>query len=148
MEKLPNEIRNFILYPVIFIGHIFYDFGVGHWLFKIAGGIKEYPDGRWTQLGGIDWAFETPLYIPGSYTLSETNVATCAWEGGEWGLLLILIGSLITTISTGQIIQHILDKSVNKFGKYNWRLVAAILGWTFIPVPVTMTLTYSFTVLC
>jgi len=63
-NKISNSLRNIVFIPVLFIEHIFYELVVGHWLFGLAGGIREYPNGRWTELGGIDWAFETPLYVP------------------------------------------------------------------------------------
>ena len=145
MERIPVEIRNFILFPVIFIGHIFYEFGVGYWLFKLAGEIKESQYGDWIKIGGIDWAFETPIYITGSYYLSKANVGICAWEGEGWGVLFILIGSLLTALATSQIIQKKLDNKSNKFGKFKWRLIVALLGWIFIPLPERMTLIYTFT---
>jgi hypothetical protein len=146
--KISNQIRNLVLTPLLFIGHIFYDLGVGHWLFRLAGGIREYPNGRWTELGGIDWAFETPLYVPGSYLMAKHNIGPCMWDGGQWDLLLIIASTTLTAIATGQLIQKIINKDNNKFGKYYWRLIVVIFGWVFIPVPVEMTMAYEFTVLC
>ena len=146
--KISNLTRNSIFIPILIIGHIFYDLGIGHFLFKLAGGIRDYPDGRWTELGGIDWAFETPLYVPGSYLMAKSNIGPCMWEGGGWGLLLILCASVITAIATGQLIQKIINKEKNRFGKMYWRLIVVVLGWLFVPVPVEMTMTYEFTVLC
>ena len=57
---ISNLTRNFFLVPILFFVHIGYEVSMGHWLFKEAGGIKEYEDSRWTELGGIDWAYETP----------------------------------------------------------------------------------------
>ncbi len=146
--KISNQIKNIVLTPLLFIGHIFYDLGTGHWLFGLAGGIREYPNGRWTELGGIDWAFETPLYVSGSYLMAKSNIGPCMWEGGQWGLLLIIAATTLTAIVTGQLIQKAINKDSNKFGKYFWRLIVVLLGWVFIPVPVEMTMTYEFTVLC
>jgi len=146
--SLSNKIRNFVIIPLLFIGHLFYELIVGHWLFKLAGGIREYSDGRWTELGGIDWAFETALYIPGSYLMAKHNIGRCMWEGGQWDLLLILIATTLTAIATGQLIQKIVNRDKNKFGRFYWRLIIVLLGWVFILVPVKMTMTYEFTVLC
>lgn len=146
--NLNNQMRNLIVIPLLFIGHIFYDLGVGHLLFGLAGGIREYPNGRWTELGGIDWAFETPLYVPGSYIMAKSNIGPCMWDGGQWGLLLIIAATILTAIVTGQLIQKIINKDRNKFGKYYWQLIFVLLGWIFIPVPVDMTMAYEFTVLC
>ena len=145
---MTNQIRNVFLIPLLFIGHIFYDYGVGYWLFGLAGGIRHYPNGRWTELGGIDWAFETPLYVPGSYLMAKHNIAPCTWTGGQWDLLLIIFATTITAIATGQLIQKIINKDKDKFGKFYWRLIIIILGWVFIPVPVNMTMAYEWTVLC
>jgi hypothetical protein len=146
--NLSNQTRNFVIVPLLFIGHLFYELIAGHFLFRLAGGIRDYPDGRWTELGGIDWAFETPLYIPGSYLMAKHNVGPCMWEGGQWDLLLILLATTLTAIATGQLIQKIVNKGKNKFGRFYWRLIVILLGWVFIPVPVEMTMTYEFTVLC
>jgi hypothetical protein len=135
-----NRARNILLIPVLAIGHVFYDLGVGNWLFGIAGGIREYPNRRWTEFGGIDYAFETPLYVPGSYLMAANNVAPCAWKGGIWDLLLLVAATILTAIATGQLIQRIVNKDRNKLGKYNWRLIVIFLGWIFIPVPVDMTM--------
>lgn len=147
-QIITNPIRNYILFPVLLAGHFFYEVLIGHWLFELAGGIRHYPNGRWTELGGIDWAFEIPLFAPGSYFLTKSNIGPCMWDGSIWGLLLLGLASILVIISTGQLIQKIVNKDNNKFGKLYWRLVVVILGWIFIPVPVGMTLTYNFTVLC
>jgi hypothetical protein len=146
--KISNQTRNILLTPLLFIGHIFYDLGVGHWLFGLAGGIREYPNGSWTELGGIDWAFETPLYTPGSYLMAKSNIGPCMWDGSPWGLFLIIIATTLIAIFTGQLIQKIINKDNDKFGKFYWRLIIVLFGWIFIPVPVEMTMTYEFTVLC
>ena len=146
--KISNLVRNYILIPILFIGHIFYDLGLGNWLFQLVGGIRVSPNGGWTELGGIDWAFETPLYVPGSYLMAKSNIGPCMWKGGGWGLLLILFASLIIAIITGQLIQKIINKEENKLGRMYWRFIIFILGWLFIPVPIEMTMTYEFTVLC
>lgn len=146
--KMTNLIRNVVLIPLLFVGHIFYELGVGYWLFGIAGGIREYPNGRWTELGGIDWAFETPFYVPGSYLMAKSNIGPCMWNGEPWSLLLLIAATTLTAIVTGQLIQKVINKDINKFGKYYWRLIAVLLGWVFIPVPVEMTMAYEFTVLC
>ena len=147
-KKISNQTRKLVLTPLLFIGHIFYDLGLGHWLFGLAGGIKESPNGSWTELGGIDWAFETPLYVPGSYLMAKSNIGPCMWDGGSLGLLFILAATTITAIVTGQLIQKTINKDENKFGKYCWRVILVLLGWVFIPVPVEMTMAYEFTVLC
>ncbi len=147
-KKISKQTQNFVLIPILFVGHIFYDLGLGHWLFRLAGGIREYPNGRWTELGGINWAFETPFYVPGSYLMAKSNIGPCMWDGGAWGLILILFASVIIAFATGQLIRKIINKEENKFGEMYWRLVIVILGWIFIPVPVEMTMTYEFTVLC
>jgi hypothetical protein len=146
--KVTSVFRNAIIIPLLFIGHLFYELIVGHFLFKLAGGIREYPNGRWTELGGINWAFETPLYTPGSFLMAKSNIGPCMWDGSPWGLLLIVIATTLTAIFTGQLIQKIINKDNDKFGRYYWRLVIVLLGWVFIPVPVEMTMTYEFTVLC
>lgn len=146
--KIDNLMRNVIIIPLLFIGHIFYELVVGHWLFRLAGGIREYPDGRWTELGGINWAFETPLYVPGSYLMAKSNIGPCMWNGGTWDLLLLITATTLTAIVTGQLIQKIINKESDKYGRYYWRLVVVLLGWVFIPVPVEMTMAYEFTVLC
>lgn len=146
--KMTSTFRNIVIIPFLFIGHLAYELFVGHLLFKLAGGIREYPDGRWTELGGISWAFETPLYAPGSYLMAKSNIGPCMWDGSPWGLLLIIIATTLTAIVTGQLIFKAVNKDNDKFGKYYWRLFIVLLGWVFIPVPVEMTLTYEFTVLC
>ncbi len=145
--KISNLFRNLVLIPILFVGHIVYDLGIGYWLFKLAGGVRVNPDG-WTALGGIDWAFETPLYVPGSYIMAKSNIGPCMWEGGTWALPLIVCASLVVAVVTGQLLQKIVNREKNKFGKMYWRLIVILLGWLFIPVPVEMTLTYEFTVLC
>ncbi len=145
---MTNQIRDSVLNPLLFIGHIFYELGVGYWLFGLAGGIRNYPNGRWTELGGINWAFETPLYVPGSYLMAKSNIGPCMWKGNFWDLALLLAATTLTAIATGQLIQKIINKDKEKFGKYNWRLIVVLLGLFFIPVPVEMTMTYEFTVLC
>ena len=147
-QIISNPIRNFILFPILWVGHLFYTLGIGHWLFGLAGGITRYPDGRWTRLGGIDWAFEIPLFTPGSYFLTKSNIGPCMWDGSIWSLLFLGIASILIILATGQLIQKVVNKDSSKFGKFYWRLIVVILGWTFIPVPVEMTLTYNFTVLC
>jgi len=145
---MTSRFRDVVIIPLLFIGHLAYELFVGHLLFKLAGGIREYPDGRWTELGGISWAFETPLYVPGSYLMAKSNIGPCMWDGGPWDLFLILAATTITAIFTGQLIFKTVNKDSDKFGKYYWRLFIVLLGWVFIPVPVEMTLTYEFTVLC
>jgi hypothetical protein len=147
-KSISNLTRNIVLTPLLFVGHLFYELGIGHWLFGIAGGIREYPSGKWSELGGIDWAFETPLYMPGSYLLAKSNIGPCIWEGGYWGLLLLIVATTLTAILTGQLIQKAINRERNIVGKYYWRLIVVLLGWIFIPVPIELTLNYEFTVLC
>lgn len=146
--KMTSIFRDVVIIPLLFIGHLAYELFVGNFLFRLAGGIREYPDGRWTELGGISWAFETPLYAPGSYLMAKSNIGHCMWDGAPWGLLLILIATTLIAIFTGQLIYKAVNKDNDKFGKYYWRLLIVLLGWVFIPVPVEMTLIYEFTVLC
>jgi hypothetical protein len=77
--KISNLTRDIFLIPFLFIGHIFYDLGIGYWLFGLAGGITYHPEEPVfkTHLGSINWAFETPLYIPGSYLMAKSNVGPC-----------------------------------------------------------------------
>ena len=63
-------------------------------------------------------------------------------------MLLLIFATTLTAIATGQLIQKIINKEKNRFGKYYWRLIIIILGWVFIPVPVEMTMAYEWTVLC
>ncbi len=93
-----------VIIPLLFIGHLIYEIFVEHFLFRLPGGIKEYPDGSWKELGGISWAFETPLYAPGSYLMAKSNIGPCMWDGSPWGLLLIIIATTLTAIFTGQLI--------------------------------------------
>lgn len=148
--KISNFVRNAFLIPFIFVGHFFYEVGIGYWLFGLAGGITYHPEEPVfkTHLGSINWAFETPLYIPGSYLMAKHNVAPCTWTGGQWDILLLLIATTLTAIATGQLIQKIINKDKNKFGEFYWRLIIIILDWVFIPVPVKMTMAYEWTVLC
>ncbi len=122
---------------------------VGHYLFRIAGGITFHPEEPvfTTHFGGINWAFETPLYVPGSYLMSQSNVGPCMWEGTKFHLFLFLATTL-TALATAQVIQKIANKEQNKFGKFYWRFAIILAGWVFIPVPVEMTMAYQFTVLC
>lgn len=146
--KITNQIRNVFIIPLLLIGHIFYDLGIGYWLFGLAGGVTYHPEEPVfkTYLGGISWAFETPLYAPGSYLQAIHNVAPCTWTG-QWELLN-LAASILIAIATGQLLQKIINKDNDKFGKFYWRLIIFILGSIFIPVPVEMTMAYEFTVLC
>lgn len=145
---IENVPRNFLIIPVLFVAHIFYQIGVGYWLFELAGGVRESPNGGWTRLGGIDWAFGIPLSIPSNYLSTITNIGPCTWESGGWSLILMFGAWLLTAIATGQLIQKMVNREPRKFGKFYWRLLVVILGWVFVPVPVEMTMAYGFTVLC
>ena len=148
--KISNFIRNLFLIPFLFAGHVIYELGVGYWLFGLAGGITYHPEEPIfkTHLGGIEWAFETLMYAPGSYLLAKSNIGPCMWDGESLSLPLLIIATALTAIATAQAIQKTINKDKNKFGKFYWRLIVMILGWVFIPLPVEMTLTYEFTVLC
>lgn len=63
MEK-KMKVSMILMVFVLFFAHIFYNHSVAYWLFSLSGGIHELPGG-WTEFGGIDYAWTTPLYIPG-----------------------------------------------------------------------------------
>lgn len=149
MSKISGTICYSVFVPLLFIGHVLWNLFVGYWLFDLAGGIRpSFTPGGWTALGGIDRAWGTPLYIPGCHILTESNIGGCIWRGGEWGLPLLLMASLITAIATAQFMQALINKSERKLGVWYWRGVVMFLGWAFIPMPVKWTFAYQITVLC
>lgn len=109
-QIISNSIRNFILFPFLWVGHLFYTLGIGHWLFGLAGGITSFPNGQWTRLGGINWAFEIPLFVPGSYFLTKSNIGPCMWDGSIWSFLFHGAASILIIIATGQLIQKVVNK--------------------------------------
>lgn len=145
--RISNEFRNFLIIPTLAIAHFFYHVGVGYALYDIIGGIQT-SDSGWTQLGGTDWAFGIPLFAPACQVLADTNVGPCSWEGGPWDVILLFGAWLLVAIASGQLIQKVVNKEPNKYGRFYWRLLVVILGWAFVPVPVEMTFVYGFTVLC
>jgi hypothetical protein len=148
MPTISKAATNWFLAPVIFIVHFIYQCCAGEYLFELAGGIKRYTDGRWTEYGGIDWAWETPLYTPSCYWMAKNAIPGCVWTGGPWDLLSFLGVTVLIAIATAQVIQKVVNSESNIFGNYYWRLIVILLGWVFVPVPVEMALAYQFTVLC
>ena len=67
---------------------------------------------------------------------------------GAGGLFLMVCASVFVAFAAGQMIQKTINKEREKFGILYWRPIVVLLGVVFIPVPVEMTMTYSFTVLC
>ncbi len=127
--------------------HIFYDLGIGYLLFDLVGGVSTNSAG-WTKFGGISWAFETPIYIPGSYLWAQSNIGPCMWEPSIIKLFLPIFASLLFAITSAQFIQKLINKELNVLGRFYWRMIVMFLGLIFVPVPIEMSMVYEFTVLC
>lgn len=147
--RMSNTVAYSLLAPLLFVLHIIWEFGIGYWLFGLAGGIRPSPTpGGWTELGGIDWAWGTILYIPGCDILTRTNIGGCIWDGGEWGPPLLIIASIVSAIVLAQVIQAFANEDHRKFGRGYWRAFILFVGWVFVPLPVEWVSAYQITVLC
>ena len=80
--------------------------------------------------------------------MTKSNIGPCIWRGGEWGLPLIAVASLLTAVVTAQFIQAWVNKDPSKLGRWYWRGVIMFLGWMFVPLPVKWVWAYQFIVLC
>ena len=147
-KDIDLKYMTFLMVIILAFLHPFYNAFVGYFLFDLAGGIRKLPSGA-QEMGGINWAFNTLFYVPGSYFMTQNNIGPCMWKSGwAYDVIFFVIGSFLTAYPTTLIIIGYLTKEKDKFGTFYWRLIVAVMGWIFIPVPVEMTLVYQFTVLC
>jgi hypothetical protein len=113
-------------------------------LFRLSGGIVE--DGKLTHYGGIDWAWTSLAWLPGSLLIAASD---SFWPPLVLpGFLLLLLGSAIAAYSAATALERIVLAVRPRFGRWGWRLWLPVLLWcVWLPVPAAATLAYQYTVL-
>jgi hypothetical protein len=116
--------------------HFAYAAFVSDALFGLAGGIRDY--GRWTEYGGIDWAWTNLAWLPGGLLLAAIPAAALA---------LLATGSIAAGLHTAATASELWSGRERRSAWWRWRLWTAAACWlVWVPVPVKMTLTYWYTV--
>ena len=139
-----------LLILVLFFAHVFYNYSVAYWLFQKSGGVHKEADG-WTRFGGIEYAWTTPLYMPGCMILhlgeKLHGLRSAAQPYGIIGVLLLLCASVVSSWTMAYVIIAVVLRKKQLFGAYYYRLVLAVAGWVWVFVPVEWTWVYQWTVI-
>ena len=127
-----HSLGTFLLTIPLAIAHSLYSWKVSYFLFTAAGGVRQ--EGRWTQYGGVDFAWTHLPALPGPIA-------------GGFGGFLMLTGSVASAYFLSSLILRGMDHVQPLFGLYRWRLIAVLLGWVvWFPVPVKWAAVYGWTV--
>ena len=138
-----------LLILVLFFVHIFYNFEVAYWLFQKSGGVSKEVDG-WTSYGGIEYAWTTPLYVPGCmvFYLGQRlhGLRSAAQPYGIIGMLSLLCASVVSAWALTFVMIAVTFRNRKLFGAFYYRILLALAGWAWILVPVEWTWVYQWTV--
>ena len=114
------------------------------------------PNG-WTNLGGIDKAWTSPIYLPGCLVI-ELGDKLYRRDHPRYdylyppqpysciGMLLILAGSMVAGFVAAPIILAALHRQRQILGAYLWRLWLVIFSWGWVLVPFKASFVYQWTV--
>jgi len=142
--------RIILLSVVLFVVHVFYNWAVAYWLFEVSGGVRKLPSG-WTEFGGIDYGWTTPLYIPGClvFNLGQRlhGLRSAAQPYGVIGLVLLLCGSIVSSWSLASVLLAAVLRKKELMGARYYRLMLTIAGWAWIYLPINLTWVYQWTVI-
>jgi len=131
------------------IVHFLYNGAVAGLLFAWCGGVQKQPNG-WTQFGGVDYAWTTPLYLPGCLVVHVGQqlhgLRSAAQPYGQIGGLLLLIGSILSGWALASVVLTAYLRNRKYLGWGWYRLWLAVAGWIWIYVPVEWTFVYQWTV--
>ncbi len=144
-----NLIGMILLVLVLFFIHILYNWAVAYWLFKLSGGVHELPSG-WKEIGGINYAWTTPLYVPGCllFALGQKlhGLRSAAQPYGIFGFLLLILASFVSSWSLASVVFAAISRNKQLLGRRYYRLILAIAGWVWIYLPIKLTWVYQWTV--
>ncbi|MBT8342147.1 MAG: hypothetical protein KJP07_19245 [Desulfatitalea sp.] len=149
--KIASKVKGGIIASAtfLFFVHLIYNWALSYKFLEISGGITKLSSG-WTQFGGIDYAWTTPLYIPGCLVLNLLKIlqenALITKICSSVGLIIILGASLISSWSISYVFFSAALRDKKLLGKYNHRLLLAICGWIWVYVPIEWTWVYQWTI--
>jgi hypothetical protein len=135
-SREPWGVGTILLGLILPPAHFVYATLVSVELFRLAGGIRQ--SGKWTEYGGIDWAWTNLAWIPGGFLLTSIPVIA---------LVLLVIGSVAAGFCTAATMVEVWSGKGRRSTFWHWWLLASASCWlVWVPVPVKMTLTYWHTV--
>jgi hypothetical protein len=133
------------------IVHVVYNYAVAGLLFAWCGGVQKLPNG-WAQFGGVDYAWTTPLYLPGCLIFHVGQqlhgLHSAAQPYGLIGFLLLLVGSIISGWTLASVVLAAWFRNLGLLGRGRYRLWLAVAGWIWVYVPIGWTFVYQWTVVC
>jgi len=135
---------------VLAICHVFYNWIVAYRLLDLSEGIHKIPNG-WTEYGRSDFAWTTPLYLPGSLVLRlalhpQEHYSISPLPYGFMGILMLLTASVASGWALASAILNIKrDKAF--FGLSWYRVIFVLAGWVWIYVPVEWSWVYHWTII-
>ena len=139
-QSLLNTILHSLAILTLSVAHLlYYTRVVGYALFESRGGVQQ--SSGWTHYGGVDYAWTTPVHVPGCGLLAIT-----ADGGGLLGMLLILGGSLVAGWSLASVLAAAVMRRRALLGRYGYRTWLAVAGWGWVLVPVRLSWVYWLTV--
>lgn len=121
--------------------HYLYACFVGLFLLEKVGGVQKL-QGGWTAYGGVDYAWTIPIHLPGTIALALAREHH-KQPGDKYtvlSLILILAGSLLTSYVIASLAMNLMRREKIDFGRYRWKAVVAIMGMSWLPVPVQWSL--------
>jgi len=149
--------RLLVLTVGLAFAHLLYNWYLGFRLFELRGGVQKMPNG-WTRFGGIDWAWTSPVYLPGCVVFEVGDKLYRRNHPrydspyppqlyGGIGMSLILAGSLVAGGAVASLILAALHRQRPVLGRWLWRVWLAVLCWGWVLVPVEVSWVYRWTVI-
>ena len=117
--------------PLLGTIHLIYSWAVSLYLYQLAGGVAY--SGGWTRYGGAPFAWTIPLQLPGTFLLSREKLGSSADVIAK---ALVLGASIGVGYSVASLAASFLLKKRVPPPYLDWRVLTAILGMIWIPVPV------------
>jgi len=143
--KIKRLIGITLLILLLFFAHVYYNYAVAYYLFEKSGGVHKEAS-RWTRFGGIDYAWTTPLYIPGCMIFELGGKGQARQPYGAIGGCLLLGASVVSSWALAYVVLAAVLRKKHLLGAWYYRLMLAAAGWIWVFVPVQWTWAYQWTV--
>jgi hypothetical protein len=152
MTRVPSALLKLAILVAISasltVGHFIYNHDISLALFAHSGGV--HTKGKWTTYGGTDYAWTTPLYLPGCLVLhlgqKLHGVSEAAQPYGLIGVSLLFVASAISGWSLASVALAAMLRDRDLLGWRWYRVWLAVGGWIWVYVPVEWTWVYQWTI--